>query len=164
MKINGFSAFLSAYLSILSNVLKGLDKSVFSCYNKEAVNKKEFTHYERKAFAMSKNLRNTLLLDLYGMLLTDKQRETLEMYYENDLSLGEISAETGITRQGVMNCIKNAEARLTELEGQLGLVKRLSEMRDFLRELEEEISSSGISDTEKLNKINSIIEDIKERL
>lgn len=113
---------------------------------------------------MPKNLRNTLLLDLYGTLLTDKQRETLEMYYEDDLSLGEISAETGITRQGVMNCVKNAEARLAELEEQLGLVKRLSEMRGYLEELEEEISSSDISDRIKLKKINEIIGDIKERL
>ncbi len=141
-----------------------LDKFVFSCYNEKAVNEKEFTHYERKAFAMPKNLRNTLLLDLYGTLLTDKQRETLEMYYEDDLSLGEISAETGITRQGVMNCVKNAEARLAELEEQLGLVKRLSEMRSYLEELEDEISSSEISDRNKLKKINEIIDNIKERL
>ena len=141
-----------------------LDKFVFSCYNEKAVNEKEFTRYERKAFAMPKNLRNTLLLDLYGTLLTDKQRETLEMYYEDDLSLGEISAETGITRQGVMNCVKNAEARLAELEEQLGLVKRLSEMRSYLEELEYEISSSEISDRNKLKKINEIIDNIKERL
>lgn len=141
-----------------------LDKFVFSCYNEKAVNEKKFTHYERKVFAMPKNLRNTLLLDLYGTLLTDKQRETLEMYYEDDLSLGEISAETGITRQGVMNCVKNAEARLAELEEQLGLVKRLSEMRSYLEELEDEISSSEISDRNKLKKINEIIDNIKERL
>lgn len=113
---------------------------------------------------MSKNLRNTLLLDLYGTLLTDKQRETLEMYYEDDLSLGEISTETGITRQGVMKCIKNAEARLAELEEQLGLVKRFSQTREYLDSLEAEISSLKILDGEKLNRINDLILNIKERL
>lgn len=146
----------------MSNVSKTLDKSVLFCYNIKAVNLVRFTH-ERDT-EMSKNLRNTLLLDLYGTLLTDKQRETLEMYYEDDLSLGEISTETGITRQGVMKCVKNAEARLSELEEQLGLVKRLSETRGYLDQLEEELASLNISDGEKLKKINSIIGNIKERL
>ncbi len=146
----------------MSNVGETLDKSVLFCYNIKAVNLARFTH-ERDT-EMSKNLRNTLLLDLYGTLLTDKQRETLEMYYEDDLSLGEISAETGITRQGVMKCVKNAEARLSELEEQLGLVKRLSETRGYLEQLEEELVSLDFSDGEKLRKINSIIDNIKERL
>ena len=63
-----------------------------------------------------------------------------------------------------MNCVKNAEARLAELEEQLGLVKRLSEMRSYLEKLEDEISSSEISDRNKLKKINEIIDNIKERL
>ncbi len=146
----------------MSNVSKTLDKSVLFCYNIKAVNLVRFTH-ERDT-EMSKNLRNTLLLDLYGTLLTEKQRETLEMYYEDDLSLGEISAETGITRQGVMKCVKNAEVRLSELEEQLGLVKRLSETRGYLDQLEEELASLNISDGEKLKKVNTIIDNIKERL
>lgn len=150
------------YLYKMSNVSETLDKSVLFCYNIKAVNLTRFT-LERNT-AMSKNLRNTLLLDLYGTLLTDKQRETLEMYYEDDLSLGEISTETGITRQGVMKCIKNAEARLAELEEQLGLVKRFSQTREYLDSLEAEISSLKILDGEKLNRINDLILNIKERL
>ena len=69
---------------------------------------------------MAKDLHFTLLLDVYGPLLTEKQRETLDFYYNEDLSLGEISEETGITRQGVMNCIKKCEQRLLELEDALG--------------------------------------------
>lgn len=150
------------HLYKMSNVSETLDKSVLFCYNIKAVNLTRFT-LERN-LGMSKNLRNTLLLDLYGTLLTDKQRETLEMYYEDDLSLGEISAETGITRQGVMKCVKNAEARLAELEEQLGLVKRLSQTREYLDSLESEISSLKISDSEKLKRINDLILNIKERL
>ena len=74
---------------------------------------------------MSKDLNLAILVDLYRPLLTEKQQETLEMYYDSDLSLGEISEETGITRQGVMNCVKKCEARLMELEEKMGLAKKL---------------------------------------
>ena len=67
---------------------------------------------------MAKDLENTILFDVYGSLLTEKQRETLEYYYNDDLSLGEISEETGITRQGVMNCIKTSEARRVKWRNQ----------------------------------------------
>lgn len=85
---------------------------------------------------MSKDLKLALLVDLYGPLLTEKQQETLEMYYDSDLSLGEISEETGITRQGVMNCVKKSEARLIELEDRLGLAKRLAVLEAQVDRLE----------------------------
>ena len=51
---------------------------------------------------MAKDMRITLLLDFYGELLTEKQREALELYYNDDLSLGEIGADFGISRQGAL--------------------------------------------------------------
>lgn len=70
---------------------------------------------------MSKDLTISFLLDFYGRMLTEKQREVVELYYNADLSLAEIAAHSGITRQGVRDSIKRAEGQLREYEQQLGL-------------------------------------------
>ena len=59
---------------------------------------------------MAKNLEISFLLDFYGDMLTDKQRDVVELYYNEDLSLAEIAAHSGITRQGVRDSIKRAAA------------------------------------------------------
>lgn len=73
---------------------------------------------------MAKDLNKAEYFDIYRPLLTDKQCEIMEMYYFSDLSLGEISQETGITRQAAFNCIKKCEERIEELEKALGLLKK----------------------------------------
>ena len=110
---------------------------------------------------MAKDLHFTLLLDVYGPLLTEKQRETLDFYYNDDLSLGEISEETGITRQGVMNCIKKCEQRLLELEEALGLVERFTSLKADTERLEAAVSAM---DTDNKSQIITIIDDIKRKL
>ena len=65
---------------------------------------------------MAKNLEIALLFDFYGDMLTDKQRDVVELYYDNDLSLSEIAENEGITRQGVRDSIKRAEAQLLDME------------------------------------------------
>ena len=74
--------------------------------------------------------RMTLLYDFYGDMLTDRQKEFYDLYYNEDLSLAEIAENYGITRQGVRDSIKRAEAQLLEMEERLGLAKRFREMRD----------------------------------
>lgn len=59
---------------------------------------------------MAKDLSISYLLDFYGQMLTDKQREVTEFYYNDDLSLAEIADHCHITRQGVRDSIKRAEA------------------------------------------------------
>ena len=81
---------------------------------------------------MAKDMRITLLLDFYGDLLTEKQREALELYYNDDLSLGEIGADFGISRQGVRDNIKRAEAILFEMEEKLGLAEKFSRIKTSL--------------------------------
>lgn len=110
---------------------------------------------------MSKDLNFTMLLDVYGTLLTEKQRETLDFYYNEDLSLGEISEELGITRQGVMNCIKKCEQRLSELEDSLGLVKRFTELKNDVEELESVIC---LADKDIYQKAERLILEIKNKL
>lgn len=65
-----------------------------------------------------------LLFDFYGETLTEKQKDYFDLYYGQDLSLSEISANEGITRQGVRDVISRAEGTLKEMEQRLRLVKR----------------------------------------
>ena len=71
-----------------------------------------------------KDLKISLLFDFYGEMLTEKQKEVIDLYYNNDLSLAEIAEHTLITRQGVRDNIKRAEATLLEMEEKLGFAAR----------------------------------------
>lgn len=86
---------------------------------------------------MAKNLEVSLLLDFYGDMLTEKQRDVVELYYNEDLSLAEIAAHSLITRQGVRDSIKRAEGILFDLEARLGLAKRFREIQRGLDEIAE---------------------------
>ena len=72
---------------------------------------------------MSKNLDMCRLLDLYGGLLTEKQFDIMDLYYNDDLSLGEIADHYDISRQGVHDAIKRGDEALAEYEAKLGLLK-----------------------------------------
>ena len=71
----------------------------------------------------------SLLLDFYQGLLSERQRELCDYYYNDDLSHTEIAANTGITRQGVRDVIVRAEAILTEIEDKTHLIRRFHEIR-----------------------------------
>ena len=71
-----------------------------------------------------KNLNIGYLLDFYGEILSERKRTVLEFYYNDDLSLAEISEEIGISRQGVRDSIKKGEEELLFLEEKLGLAER----------------------------------------
>ena len=73
---------------------------------------------------MSKNLEMSYLLDFYGNVLTEKQRDMMQQYYNMDLSLSEIADNFGITRQGVRDSIKRGESMLVELEDQVGFAEK----------------------------------------
>ena len=91
---------------------------------------------------MGKNLEIALLLDFYGDILTEKQRNMVDYYYNDDLSLAEIAENEGITRQGVRDAIKRAEAQMLDLEERLGLARRfrcICEDADLIIELAESI-------------------------
>lgn len=87
----------------------------------------------------------SLLFDFYGELLTDKQREYFDLHYNEDLSLQEIAEQSGISRQGVWDNIRRAEAAMTEIEEKTGLVRRFSETKAALARL-----SSGLDELQKL--------------
>ncbi|MBU5434878.1 YlxM family DNA-binding protein [Pseudoflavonifractor sp. MSJ-37] len=74
--------------------------------------------------------RMAMLFDFYGDMLTDRQKEFYDLYYNEDLSLAEIAENYGITRQGVRDVIVRAEAVLTELEDKTGIIKRFHKMQE----------------------------------
>ena len=84
---------------------------------------------------MAKNYEMAVLIDFYGEMLTEKQRNFLEYYYNDDLSLSEIAENEGITRQGVRDAIKRAESQMLEMESHLGMAKRFDEMKQGLNEI-----------------------------
>ena len=85
----------------------------------------------------TKNLRVSTLLDFYGTMLTDKQRDLIELYYNEDLSLSEIAELKKITRQGVRDGIKRGEVFLFELEDKLRLAERFYDMEQALERIRE---------------------------
>ena len=77
----------------------------------------------------------SMLLDFYGELLTDKQRECFDLHYNEDLSLSEIAEQLGISRQGVWDNIRRAESAMREIEEKTGLIRRFAENRARLKQI-----------------------------
>ncbi len=75
-----------------------------------------------------------LLCDIYGGLLSEKQRTALEMYCNEDYSLSEIAENTGISRQGVRDQIKHAHELLSEYENVLGLLEKRRKAAELFEE------------------------------
>ena len=80
-----------------------------------------------------------LLFEQYKELLTDKQREMVSLYYEEDYSLGEISENLGVSRQGVYDTLKRSEKILREYESKLHLVAKLKDQEKFFKSIREKI-------------------------
>ena len=86
---------------------------------------------------MAKDLEMGYLLDFYGEVLTQKQREMLRQYYNDDLSLRAIGENFGITRQGARDAIKHGETTLKELEEKVGFAARYRRVQQKLEQLEQ---------------------------
>lgn len=74
-----------------------------------------------------KNMKFPLLLDVYAVLLTERKREILDYYYNDDYSLSEIAELTGISRQGIRDSIKKSEEEINEYESKLKIVEKQEE-------------------------------------
>ena len=111
-----------------------------------------------------KNLNISLLLDFYGDILSDRQNEMLNMYYNEDCSLAEIAQNFSISRQGVRSVLKKGENILKEMEEKLQLVSRFIKMRDVSSEVAVELENinSLINNDDISSKIHSIVNKIKE--
>lgn len=111
---------------------------------------------------MAKDFNIAVLMDFYGGLLTEKRYSVLEMYYNQDLSLGEIADELKISRQGVRDSIKHGEKQLLELENKLGLAERFMEIKHYIHKI-----NSIISEREKfedMQDMKMLLEEINKAL
>ena len=81
--------------------------------------------------------RMTMLFDLYGELLTERQKEFFDLYYNEDLSLAEIAENYGISRQGVRDVIVRAEAAMSEIEDRTGIIRRFQRCREAVSNAEQ---------------------------
>ena len=97
--------------------------------------------------------RMAMLFDFYGDVLTDRQKEFYDLYYNEDLSLAEIAENYGITRQGVRDVIVRAEATLTELDDKTGLIKRFYAMQPQIQAI--------LDASEQLLELNRTYDDPK---
>ncbi|HPT84218.1 MAG TPA: putative DNA-binding protein [Limnochordia bacterium] len=84
---------------------------------------------------MDKTLRMSLLFDFYGPLLTDRQQDIFQLYYNDDLSLGEIAEELRISRQAVYDTLRRVGLTLEEFEQKLGLVQKDQERQRLYGEI-----------------------------
>ena len=108
---------------------------------------------------MEKNVEISVLWQLYGKVLTEKQYEVLTDYYNNDLSLSEIAENNNITRQAVRDIIKKGENKLYELEENISLMKKVLAEGKIVNNIEkelDEIEKLTNSDKEVIQKINNI--------
>jgi len=80
-----------------------------------------------------------ILYDFYSELLSDKQKEYFEDYYFNNLSLGEISENIGISRNAIHKSIKNIENKLYFYEEKLGLYRKREELYSIISGLDDNI-------------------------
>lgn len=109
---------------------------------------------------MAKDLRFSRLLDVYGSMLTDKQYEMLDFYYNQDLSLSEIAEGEGISRQGVRDSIKRGEEALLELDEKIGVIKILYDRDTLLNKITASCDEI-ISDCKTYTTSKSVIEKLE---
>ena len=80
-----------------------------------------------------------LLYDFYGQLLTDKQRLFFSLYHQDDLSLGEIAEEYGVTRQAVYDTLRRSQSTLMNFEEKLGLIAKFGKQRELMETIQTRI-------------------------
>ena len=111
---------------------------------------------------MEKKLEITMLLEIYGKLLTEKQYDYINDYYNNDLSLSEIAENYGITRQAARDNIKKGENKLFEYEEKLGIMKTTVNTEQKIAKILSQIASIQTEYSDK--KIARILEHVKNEL
>ncbi len=111
---------------------------------------------------MEKNVKISILCQIYGKLLTKKQFEIITDYYDNDLSLSEIAENNQITRQAVRDIIKKSEKKLFELEEELSFMEKQAKQEKTVNSILEKLMKLEEQETKQENK--KILEKAKEEL
>lgn len=111
---------------------------------------------------MEKNIEISMLCQIYGKLLTKKQLEILEDYYNLDLSLSEIAENNNITRQAVRDIIKKGENKLFEYEEKLQIMKNMHKQEVKIASILSELTKIQTKFTDE--QIEEILEHVKSEL
>lgn len=111
-----------------------------------------------------KNLNISLLLDFYGDILSERQRDMLDLYYNDDYSLAEIAQSFSISRQGVRSVLKKGETILIDMEKKLNLASRFISVQENSTKIAEKLEkiNQTINNPEISKEIYSLIDEIKE--
>lgn len=111
---------------------------------------------------MEKNVKISILNEFYGKLLTRKQYEIIDNYYNNDLSLSEIAENNQITRQAVRDILKKGEKKLFEYEEKLMFMKRTLNQEKKIEKALSELTKIQKDYSDK--QIANVLESIKKEL
>lgn len=98
-----------------------------------------------------RQIETSVLLEIYGQLLTQKQREALDMHLNLDYSLAEIAENQNISRQAALDAIRRGSARLEELEAQLGIYAKFRASMENIEQMERAVE--GGADTSVLRRL-----------
>ena len=108
---------------------------------------------------INKNMRISLLLEIYGNLLTTKQRQILTDFYDNNMSLGEIAENTSTSRQAVNDIIKRSQKILENYESKLMLLEKFNKIKSDITSIKNIVVNNG--DKTNINtKLDKILEEI----
>ncbi len=107
---------------------------------------------------MEKIVKVAQLYDMYGPLLNEKQRDVINCYYNEDLSLQEIADNDGRSKQAISDMINRSVDKLFEFENELSLLKSKTELKASLSEIRELIESSN--NKEAIQKLTELIENV----
>ena len=111
---------------------------------------------------MEKNVEVSMLMNIYGKLLTEKQYEFLDNYYNSDLSLSEIAENFGITRQAARDNIKKGENKLFEFEEKLQIMKRMLQQEKKIGSILSELTKLQSDSSDK--QVQKVLNHIREEL
>ena len=117
----------------------------------------------QKGSKMDKIYEQTMLFDFYGELLTEHQKSIYADAVYNDMSLGEIAEERGISRQGVHDLIKRCDRILQEYESKLHLVERFARAKETVKSIER-LTDENRNHQESLKQIKKLAQELLEEL
>lgn len=116
---------------------------------------------------MEKRFEVSFLMDFYGNLLTEKQQNSIKLYHDADLSLGEIAEDEGISRQGVRDAIRRSEELMYDMEAKLHLAQKFINMQKGLEAIsrlagEIDLHTDITNITRRTKKIREIVDKLKD--
>ena len=149
-------------ISVPKSVYKKKNKNFCKCQEKILDSKAPFV-YDSQGDVMESIVKQSLLYDFYGELLTEHQRSIYEDVVYNDMSLSEIAEENGISRQGVHDLIKRCDKTLSAYEDKLHLISKFQTTRRMVEEIHKKTRIfKETKDESLIDEIEQISNDIME--